>query len=247
MNTSYFAVVSGASSGLGKEVTQLLANEGVIVFALARTAQEASFSVDTTSVTNIIPINCNIRDLNSIDAAFAQIDTILQEKNISQENSGSVELSAKISYLINCAGRGLVKKFEDTTREEIMDIFGVNLKGNIYIAQEVYKRMIPHKSGHIINVGSTTSVHARENEVVYATSKWGIRGFTQSLRLEARHYGIRVTGVYPGGMTSENFWKVVPDKDFSEYMNPNTIAKQIVSILHSDATVSPTELVIERP
>lgn len=235
MNTSKFAVVTGASSGLGKEVTKLLAGQDVMVFALSRNAKQATFAVDGEVATNIVPIDCNVRDLDSIDVAFATIDSMLTQQN------------ASLTYLVNCAGRGLVKKFEDTTRDEIMDIFGVNLKGNIYVAQEVYKRMISQKSGHIVNVGSTTSVHARENEVVYAASKWGIRGFTQSLRIEAQKYGIRVTGVYPGGMTSENFWKVVPGKDLSKYMNPLSIAKQIVYLLSADQDISPTELVIERP
>lgn len=128
-----------------------------------------------------------------------------------------------------------------------MDIFGVNLKGNIYIAHEVYTRMLQQKSGHIINVSSTSGLRAREMEVLYCASKWGLRGFTESLRLEARKHGISVTGVYPGGMSSENFWQILPGKDISEYMKPVDVAKQIMHVVNQDSGVAVAELVVERP
>lgn len=218
------AVVTGASSGLGKAVTKILAENGWKVFALARNINKVDFNKQVTKIT------CNIRDLSEIDQAFAEID----------KNTKTIDL------LVNCAGKGLVKTFEDTTREEIMDIFGVNLKGNIYIAQEVYKRMIPQQKGHIINVGSTSSIKAREMEVLYCASKWGLRGFTESLRLEAKQHKITITGVYPGGMSSENFWGIVPGKDLSSYMNPKAVAEQIMNIVNQEG-VALAEVVIERP
>lgn len=219
------AVVTGASSGLGKAVATQLAQQGMHVFALARSIDAVEFPENVTKIT------CNIRDLNSIDEAFSQIDAKTQ----------------KIDFLVNCAGRALMKPLEETTREEIMDTFGVNLKGNIYIAQEVYKRMLLEKSGHIINVSSTSGIRAREMETIYCASKWGLRGFTESLRLEARPRGIKVTGVYPGGMRSENFWKVDPGRDITAYMTPESVAGQIVHILTESKNVAVAELVIERP
>ncbi len=224
-NMKKTAIITGASSGLGKALTQLLSKNGWSVFALARNIEKIELDK------NVEKINCNIRDLSEIDKAFEKID-----KKVST-----------IELLINCAGKGLVKSFEDTKREEIMDLFGVNLKGNMYVAQEVYKRMIQEKSGHIINVGSTSSLKAREMEVLYCASKWGLRGFTESLRLEARHHKIKVTGIYPGGMSSKNFWKVVPNKDISSYMKPKSVAKQIMNVVNQGDEVALTEVVIERP
>jgi uncharacterized protein len=219
------AIVTGASTGLGEAVVNLLTKSNIKVFALGRNIEKTKFD---DKVTKVI---CNIRDLKSIDDAFSKID----------------KETENIDFLINCAGRGLVKTFEETTREEIMDVFGVNLKGNIYIAHEVYKRMIPKNSGHIVNVGSTSSIRAREMEVLYCASKWGIRGFTESLRLEAKKYSIKVTGVYPGGMKSDNFWKVAPERDIHEYMDPKDIAEQIVNIITNSSNISTSELIIERP
>jgi len=216
------AVVTGASSGLGKAVAELLAEQSAKVFALAR-------SVDKVELpSSVVKIPLNIRDLKSIDDAFAAIDKETQT----------------IDILVNCAGRALTKKFEETTREEIMDVFGVNLKGNIYIALEVYKRMIPEKNGYIINVSSTSGIKARDMETIYCASKWGLRGFTESLRLEGHAHGIRVSGVYPGGMNT-NFWKENREKA-SGYMDPKLIAEQIVQLLTIEPTVTPSELILER-
>lgn len=204
---------------------QLLSESGWKVFAVARSIEKNNFNE------NVHKITCDICDLSDIDTAFAEISS----------ETDTIDL------LVNCAGRGLVKTFQDTTREDIKDIFDVNLQGNIFIAQEVYKRMIARKSGHIINVGSTSSIKAREMEVLYCASKWGLRGFTESLRLEAKQHGIQVTGVYPGGMSSENFWQVVPGKDVSAYMKPEAVAKQIINIINQGTEVAIAEVVIERP
>ena len=217
------AVVTGASSGLGKAVIDLLAKEEAIVFALARTVENIDFPK------SVVKVPLNIRDLKSIDDAFSTIDSKTKQ----------------IEILVNCAGRGLVKKLEETTREEIIDVFGVNLKGNIYIAQEVYKRMIPQKSGHIMNVSSTSGIKARPNESIYVASKWGLRGFTESLRLAAVSNKIRVTGIYPGGMQT-NFWKGGEPKDIDTYMKPEDIAEEIIHILKTPSSISPSEYVIER-
>lgn len=218
------AVVTGASHGLGKAMVDLLSQEDITIFALAR-------SIDTTPfASSVVKIPCNIRDLESIDQAFAQID----------------QKTEHIDLLINCAGRGLVKALEDTSRNEIMDVFGVNLKGNIYIAQEVYKRMIPKKTGHIVNVISTSGLRGRELEPIYAASKWGLRGFTESLKLAALQHNIRVTGVYPGGMKSENFWSIEPDKNIQGFMEPMLIAEQILHLIQSHESILPSELIIER-
>ena len=216
-------LITGASKGLGKSLVELLSTCDTRIIALARSINSTNLPKEVTK------IPCNVRDLLSIDLAFKTIDKDFK----------------KIDILINCVGRALVKPLEDTSREEIMDVFGINLKGNIYIAQEVYKRMLPHKSGQILNVVSTSGIRARENETIYAASKWGLKGFTDSLRAEAKPNGIKVLGVYPGGMRTD-FWSILPDKDISKYMDPALIAKHIVNMLDTEGSISPTDLVIDR-
>ena len=105
--------------------------------------------------------------------------------------------------------------------------------------------MKPQAKGHIVIVGSTSSIHARANEVVYCASKWGVRGLVQSLAVEAKKHGVRVTGIYPGGMKT-NFWKKYPEKSIEGYMDPRNVAKQIVSAMETDNNLVVSEIVIER-
>ena len=217
------ALVVGASSGLGKAVTELLVQERAHIFALSRNIEQ------TDLPSSVVKIPMNIRDPRSIDEAFAAID----------------EKTELLNILVNCAGRGLVKKFEHTTRQEIMDIIGTNLEGNIYTTLETYKRMIPQQSGHIVNVISTSGVRARPDETMYCASKWGLRGFTESLRLAAVQHHIRVTGVLPGGMQTD-FWKSGEPKDLPMFMDPRDVAEQLVMILKTPASIAPSEYIIER-
>jgi uncharacterized protein len=217
------AVVTGASSGLGREMALRLNAAGVKVIALSRSVEKADLPE------SIIKVLLNIRDLESIDSAFEAIDNHTDH----------------IDVLVNCAGRGLIKNLEDTSREEIMDVLGVNLKGNIYIAQEVYRRMLPFKSGHIVNVASTTGLKARADEPIYAASKWGLRGFTESLRLAASAHKIKVTGIYPGGMQTA-FWDGEEPRDTSGFMKPGEVAATIIDLVKTPASIAPSELVIER-
>lgn len=220
---SKIALVTGASSGLGKEVVKQLVREGAIVLAMAQTIEQ------TDLPDLVVKIPLNIRDLQSIDSAFSVVDNQAE----------------RIDILVNCAGRGLVKNLEDTSRDEIMDVLGVNLKGNIYIVQEVYKRMLPNRSGHIINVSSTTGLKARPDEPIYAASKWGLRGFTESLRLAASVHSIRVTGIYPGGMQTA-FWNGDEPRDTAEFMKPEDVATAIIGVLKTPTSIAPAEYVIER-
>lgn len=221
--TNKIALVTGASSGLGLEVAKQLSDEGVTVIALARSIEEV------TLPDSIVKISLDITDFKGIDTAFEKID-----KDFSS-----------IDFLINCAGRGLVKELDKTNREEIVDTLRLNLEGNIYITQEVYQRMIPKQSGHIINVISTSGIKARVDEPIYCASKWGLRGFTESLRMAASAHKIRVTGVFPGGMNT-NFWKGKTGRDLAGFMKAEDVAAQIINLLKSPTSIAPSELIIER-
>lgn len=216
-------VIVGASSGLGKALAEALAKEECNLFLLSRKIKKVKFSFP------VIKITCDVTSPRGIKKAFSLID----------------RKTDKIDILINCAGVGLAKKLEDSKTEEIENVIKTNLIGTILVSREAYKRMLKNKSGHIINISSTSGKKARENETVYCASKWGIVGFTESLRLEARKNKIRVTVVCPGGMKT-NFYKDLPKKDLTGFMDPKYIAEEIVNLIKSDPSICPSEFVIER-
>lgn len=216
-------VIIGSSSGLGKELAKQLSTEGAHLYLLSRSIHTAEFAFSAERIA------CDVTNPQAISDAFQSID----------------KKTERIDILINCAGIGLIKGLEQTSHEEILKIIQTNLTGNIFASQEAYKRMLKQKSGHIVNVSSTSAIKARADETIYCASKWGLRGFTESLRLAAAVHKIRVTGIYPGGMQT-NFWKGNEPKNLEAYMLPEDIAEQIVSLLKSPLAIAPSELVIER-
>lgn len=216
-------VIVGASSGLGKAVAEQLAGDESLVL-LAR-------SIKKTKVKrkDVNKISCDLTNAESIIEAFKQIDKHWE----------------KIDVFVNCAGIGLEKTLEEANFEDIRNVIETNLLGAILSTKEAYTRMIKRKIGHIINVSSTSGKKAREKETVYCASKWGLAGFNESLRLEARKYNICVTTVYPGGMRTD-FYKNNPDKNTFSFMSPQEVAKLIVDLINSPSSICPSELVIER-
>ncbi|MFC1625615.1 SDR family oxidoreductase [Patescibacteria group bacterium] len=213
-------VLFGASSGLGKSLVKLLSVEEVNLILLSR-------GIGLTNFPDTVKIPCDIRKENEIVAAFKKIDSKFE----------------KIDLLINCVGIGLVKDLRETGGSEIDNVINTNLKGAIIVAREAYKRMSQKSSGYIVIISSTSGRKVRAMETVYCATKWGLRGFTGSLQLAGEENGVKVTGVYPGGMKSKNFWSIVPGKDIKDYLEPAFVAEKIINLVKGRYK---KELVIER-
>ena len=109
-----------------------------------------------------------------------------------------------IDVLVKNAGFGRLSWLEKLhPSEDVQEQVQVNLLGLIWTAQAVLPPMIARRRGHIINIGSMAGHIATLTYSVYAATKFGVRGFTDALRREVGVYGIRVSGIYPGGVESE--------------------------------------------
>ena len=138
-----------------------------------------------------------------------------------------------VRLLVNCAGIGVFHPAGTYTDAEIEQVIGSNLISMINFC-EVFVSMTPV----IVNVMSTAALAGKPGETVYCAAKWGARGYTEALRAEAK--GVRVVGVYPGGMNTP-FWAGA-DKA-AGFMDPRDIAAKIASaIFDSDVT----ELILRR-
>jgi len=104
----------------------------------------------------------------------------------------------KLDVLINCAGVNKRIGFLDYDEETYDRIMNINLKGAFFLTQEVVKRMIPHKSGNIINVSSHNAVGMLGGCSVYGATKSGLTALTRSMAIEWAKHGIRANAVAPG-------------------------------------------------
>jgi short-subunit dehydrogenase len=223
--------ITGASSGIGKAIALEFGKIGCNVFVSARRAQELERLIDEAGKAgeNIFPYPCNV-------ASSANVDQTA--KKITKEYD--------LSCLINNAGITSFKHASESSVNEINDIINTNLLGSIYATKSVLSTFIKNESGTIFNILSVVVSKTFTNSSVYAASKMGLLGYSNSVREEVRKHNIRVINIVPGA-TDTSMWSQEIRKEKSELMmNPESIARIVVSAyLQKDNLV--TEEIVLRP
>lgn len=206
-------VVTGASEGIGAEIAKQLAKEGASVVLIARSAPKLNevknFVEKSGGSAEIYP--CDLKDGVAIKKTCAKILA-----------------AGDVSALINNAGiwhkRGDLTCIDDSI---IDDAISTNLTGSIKITKQFLPNLIKNKDAAIINVISKSGIVAQEGQSVYSATKYGMRGFTDVLRLDLKDTGVRVGAVYQSGVDTEFFRKTDEIFDQSRLMNPKDLADAV--------------------
>ena len=179
------ALITGGSRGIGKAVAAAFAREGAKLALCARSADELQQTVAELRGMKAkaqgwpcdVTMESSVKDfVHEAESAFGRIDILVNNAGVMTRPAPMVELE--------------VRKWDYT--------IAVNLRGPFLVTQAVLPFMLKQKSGSVINVSSTIGRGAYANFVAYATSKWGLEGFTQTLAAELRSSHIRVNSVEPG-------------------------------------------------
>ncbi len=190
MEKSPVIVITGASSGIGEATARLFGKEGWRVVLAARRFERLQALAEEirTKGGEALPIAIDIAQMDDIQ-------TMLEK---------TLEQFGQIDVLFNNAGFGRLKWLTELEPfEDIEAQIRVNLLGVVLTTRAVLPHMIERRRGHIINMSSVAGWVALPTYSVYAASKFAVRGFTEALRREVSCYGIRVTGIYPGGVATE--------------------------------------------
>jgi len=184
------ALITGGTTGIGRETALLLAKHGARVMIFGRHHQELNEALQT--IRDQIPsgqvqgIVADVSDQSDIQRVFSMLD----------------EAFGNIDILINNAGLG----YASVMKGEYKDwsyIVNTNLLGYMACAHEAIKRMEKNHRGHIVNIGSMSADTKEANSSVYVATKAGINGFSTSLRKEANPKGIKVTLIEPGAVNTD--------------------------------------------
>lgn len=176
-------LVTGASSGIGKEIAKSLIAENYVVYAAARRLEK----MDDIKKLGAIPVKMDITLKEDVDSIISKIQT----------ESGGVDV------LVNNAGFGCYGAVEDTSIEDARYQFEVNLFGLARVTKAVIPQMREQHSGHIVNISSMGGKIYMPMGSWYHASKHALEGWSDCLRLELAQFGIHVVIIEPGAIQTE--------------------------------------------
>nr|WP_051001347.1 SDR family oxidoreductase [Sporolactobacillus vineae] len=212
-------VITGASSGVGKETALLFARSGAITVLLARNRERlksVAAAIEQRggrSAASTVDIN----DAGQVASVFGKI----------------IARFGKIDVLVNCAGFGMFERVDEMDLETVRKMFGVNIVGLIACTKAVLPQMIRQHSGQIVNIASIAGKIATTRSAVYSATKHAVIGFSDGLRLDLKNSGVTVTVVNPGPIRTPFFKTADPDGHYAAsverfMMDPTFVAAKVV-------------------
>lgn len=185
------AVITGASSGIGMETALEFARCGARLVLAARRKDR------------LIEVAKRVSELGGDVLVFPTDVTEMEQINALIE--AAMERYGQIDILVNNAGFGQLSTIEDTTPDEMREIFDVNFMGTFYATRAVIPHMRNQGRGHIINVSSTAGARGLSRMGAYCVTKSAQKALTEALRLELDGSGIKVSLVMPVFTETEFF------------------------------------------
>jgi short-subunit dehydrogenase len=226
--TKRTALITGASSGIGKATALAFAKAGIDLALVARSADKLT-AVAAAAQAAGVTVKTYVVDLAEIELVADRVREI--GKDWSQ-----------IDILVNNAGMGYTNSIADTPLADWQKTLDLNLTSVFQCIQGVLPQMRQQGSGMIINISSIAGKQVFPNWGLYSVSKFGLMALTQAVAVEERANGIRVTTICPGAVNTP-IWDtntVQADFDRATMMTPEIVAETILY-----AALTPKGAVIE--
>jgi NAD(P)-dependent dehydrogenase (short-subunit alcohol dehydrogenase family) len=234
--TDRIAVVTGAASGIGRATSLLLAERGC---ALAISDVNAAGLAETAELARKFGRKVTTYEVDVSNKA--RMEAFAGE--VVQDHGG-------VNIVINNAGVAVIASFKDHSLENFEWLMGINFWGVVYGCKFFLPALMRADEGHIVNVSSLFGLTGVPQQTSYCASKFAVRGFTESLRIELGNTKIGVTSIHPGGIAT----RIVADsrvagtdmdkqkerltRSFKKMMPPEHAAEKIVGgILGNKARV----------
>lgn len=222
------ALITGASSGIGKATALVFAKAGIDVALVSRSQEKLASVVEATKHTGVVAkaYSIDLADVSQVEAKIQAIAT----------DFGDIDI------LVNCAGIGYTATLSQTPLADWQQVINLNLTSVFECIKGILPRMRDRHTGTIINVSSIAAKQAFPSWGAYSVSKAGLVALSQTFAQEERVHGIRVTAICPGAVNTE-LWDtetVNVDLDRSQMLTPEIVAQ---SILHT--ALLPSQAVID--
>jgi NADP-dependent 3-hydroxy acid dehydrogenase YdfG len=199
MNKETVALITGCSTGIGRELCKILTDKGYMVVATARDVN----TIKNLHVAMSLPLD--VTDKKSVDDAVSKV----------------ISRFHKIDLLVNNAGYSLRGALEEVDVENSKKVFDVNVFGILNVIKAVIPEMRKNKSGRIINIGSISGKFVQPINGVYCASKHAVEALTDALRLELHSFHIETAVIEPGPIET-HFFKTLDRTSVELLANPDS-------------------------
>ncbi len=224
--TDKIVVITGGSKGFGKGLAQAFLKDGAKVIITSTNEPEL------LATAKEIGADSFVADASSLAATSALADDVINKYG-------------RIDVWLNNAGVQIApSNTEDVELNKLHKLFDVNFFGYFYGCMAALKVMKKQGEGLIININSTAGLSGKPGLSAYVSSKFAIKGMTESIREENKDSNIKLYQIFPGGMQTDIYHEQVP-ADISEYMSIDYAIDKVMANLKSDAPEQ--DLVIKRP
>ncbi len=209
--SSYFndkiCIVTGANSGIGYALSAELLKRGAIVYMAGR---------------NKAKIEDAIRGLPANkDRARPLTVEVTDQAQVTKAIEDTAKQAGRIDFLFNNAGVGGTIQYEKVTMEDWKNIIDTNLWSVIYGIHAAIPIMLKQGSGHIVNTSSVAGIVPLPYQALYATTKFGVTGMTESLRYEFMDRGLSFSTICPANIATAIFNKSIDGKAHGELRIPD--------------------------
>ena len=185
------ALITGATSGIGKATAEVLAKNGFDIIITGRREEkllELEKLLQNEHKAEVLSLEFDVRNYTDVEKYVGNLPERWKNIDVLVNNAG-------LAVGLNSIQEGVVDDWER--------MIDTNIKGLLYVTRIVSPGMIERKSGHIINIGSIASREVYANGGVYCATKHAVKALSQGMRLDMVNYGIKVTLVSPGAVETE--------------------------------------------
>jgi NADP-dependent 3-hydroxy acid dehydrogenase YdfG len=215
--------ITGASTGIGKEICNEFSKAGHIVVATARRKSR------------LVSLVSEIKFAGREASAF--VCNVASERSVQLTAKRIREKYGRVDCLVNNAGVTIFKSFVDTKVYDFDYVMEINLRGSFLCLKSVLPQMIKNKRGHIINILSVAANTVFENSSVYSASKAGLLALTNCIRKEVKRYNIKVSNVLPGNVETAMWDSKTRQRCKNRMLSPADVAKVVYEVYNQPKKV----------
>ena len=225
-----YILITGAGSGIGRSLALKFAALNYKIVLVGRTREKLLLIQRDIGETSSLIIEADVSKMDDVERIFYLAN----------------EWAKNPYIVISCAGEGVFGKIGNFTQSDIEKVLAGNLLGTIFVSQRAFLEM-KKIGGFIVNIISSSANKGDVNQSIYCASKWGAKGFTESLKIAAKETPVKILSVYPGCVDTP-FWDNFKwlHTDTSRFMKPDEVAITIIEAILNKRTLWVSDLVMNR-